>query len=88
MRVTYISLQLQLQVYLDSKEQLCSKKFKCKVLYLTSKQPRINLANVNNQVNMLLLRSHQAEIIVVTRLIQGRNNATWVGVESRLLRLG
>jgi len=34
--------------------------------------------------NLLLVRSHQAEITVVKRLIQGRNNATRVGLEPRL----
>jgi len=32
---------------------------------------------------MLLVRSHQAEIIIVKRLIQGCNNATKVRVEPR-----
>ena len=32
-------------------------------------------------LNLLLVRSHQAEIIVVKRLIQGCNNVTRVGVE-------
>ena len=31
--------------------------------------------------NLLLVRFHQAEIIIVKHLIQGRNNATRVGVE-------
>jgi len=34
-------------------------------------------------VNLQLVRSHQEKIIVVTRLIQGRNNMTRVGAESR-----
>ena len=34
-------------------------------------------------LNLLLVRSHQAEIIIVKRLIQGRNNVTRVRVESR-----
>ena len=34
-------------------------------------------------LNLLLVRSHQAEIIIVKRLIQGRNNVTRVGVEPR-----
>ena len=34
-------------------------------------------------LNLLLVRSHQAEIIIVKRLIQGRNNVTWVQVEPR-----
>jgi len=35
-------------------------------------------------VNLLLVRSHQTEIIVVKRLIQEHNNATKVGVELTL----
>ena len=31
-------------------------------------------------------RFHQAEIIVVKHLIQGRNNEAWVGVEPSTLR--
>ena len=34
-------------------------------------------------LNLLLVRSHQAEIIIVMRLIQGRNNVTRVRVELR-----
>ena len=34
-------------------------------------------------LNLLPVRSHQAEIIIVKRLIQGRNNVTRVRVESR-----
>jgi len=34
-------------------------------------------------VTFLLVQSHHAEIIVVKRLIQGRNNTTKVGVEPR-----
>ena len=34
-------------------------------------------------LNLLLFRSHQAEIIIVKRLIQGRNNVTRVRVEPR-----
>ena len=34
-------------------------------------------------LKMLLVRSHQAEIIIVKRLIQGRNNVTRVRVEPR-----
>ena len=33
--------------------------------------------------NLLLARSHQAEIIIVKRLVQGRNNVTRVRVEPR-----
>ena len=35
------------------------------------------------QLNLLLVRSHQAEIIIVKHLIQGRNNVTRVRVEPR-----
>ena len=35
----------------------------------------------SSHVNLLLVRSNQAEIIIVKRLIQGRNIETWVGVE-------
>ena len=35
----------------------------------------------SSHVNLLLVRSHQAEIIIVKRLIQGRNNVTRVWVE-------
>ena len=35
-------------------------------------------------LNLLLVRSHPAEIIIVKRLIQGRNNETRVRVEPRL----
>ena len=34
-------------------------------------------------LNLLLVRSHQAEIIIVKRLIQGRNNVTRVQVKPR-----
>ena len=34
-------------------------------------------------LNLLLVRSHQAEIIIVKRLIQRRNNVTRVRVEPR-----
>ena len=34
-------------------------------------------------LNLLLVRSHQAEIIIVKRLIQGRNNVSRVRVEPR-----
>ena len=37
----------------------------------------------SSHVNLLLVRSHQAEIIIVKRLIQGRNNVTRVRVEPR-----
>ena len=35
------------------------------------------------QLNLLLVRSHQAEIIIVKHLIQGRNDVTRVRVEPR-----
>ena len=34
-------------------------------------------------LNLLLIQSLQAEIIIVKRLIQKRNNVTWIGVELR-----
>ena len=39
-----------------------------------------------SHVNLLLVRSHQAEIIIVKRLIQGRNNVTRVQVELMIMR--
>ena len=33
----------------------------------------------SNFFNLLLVRLHQAELIVVKHLIQGRNNVAWVG---------
>ena len=39
-------------------------------------------------LHLLLVRSHQAEIIIVKRLIQGRNNVTRVRVEPRLIDQG
>ena len=39
-------------------------------------------------LNLLLFRSHQAEIIIVKRLIQGRNNVTRVRVEPRSFNQG
>ena len=36
--------------------------------------------------NLLHVRFHQAEIIIVKHLIQGRNNKSWVGVEPSTLR--
>ena len=39
-------------------------------------------------LNLLLVRSHQAEIIIVKRLIQGRNNVTRVRVEPRPIDQG
>ena len=39
-------------------------------------------------LNLLLVRSHQVEIIIVKRLIQGRNNMTGVRVEPRSCHQG
>ena len=39
-------------------------------------------------LNLLLVGNHQAEIIIVKRLIQGRNNVTRVRVEPRLFDQG
>ena len=39
-------------------------------------------------LNLLLVRSHQAEIIIVKRLIQGRNSVTRVRVEPRSIDQG
>ena len=39
-------------------------------------------------LNLLLVRSHQAEIIIIKRLIQGRNSVTRVRVEPRSLDQG
>ena len=40
---------------------------------------RLNFAS--DFFDLLLVTFHQANIIVVERLIQGRNNEAWVGVE-------
>ena len=40
----------------------------------------------DSHVNLLLVQSHQAEIIIVKRLIQGRNNVTRVRVELMIMR--
>ena len=45
---------------------------------------RLNFAS--DFFNLLLVRFHQAEIIIVKHLIQGRNNEAWVGVEPSTLR--
>ena len=45
---------------------------------------RLNFAS--DFFNLLLVRFHQAEIIVVKRLIQGRNNKAWARVEPLTLR--
>ena len=39
---------------------------------------RLNIAS--NFFNLLLVRFHQAEVIAVKHLIQGRNIEAWVGV--------
>ena len=41
---------------------------------------------VSDFFNLLLVRFHQAEIIVVKHPIQGRNNKAWVGVELSTLQ--
>ena len=38
------------------------------------------LTSASDFFNLLLVRFHQAEIIIRKYLIQGRNNETWVGV--------
>ena len=45
---------------------------------------RLNFAS--DFFNLLLVTSHQAEIIVVKHLIQGRKNEVWVGVEPSTLQ--
>ena len=40
---------------------------------------RLNFAS--DFFNLLLVRFHQAEIIIVKHVIQGRNNVAWVVVE-------
>ena len=46
---------------------------------------RLNFAS--DFFNLLLVRFHQAEIIVVKHLVQERNNEAWVGVEPPILRI-
>ena len=41
------------------------------------------IASNSCPLNLLLVRSHQAEIIIVKRLIQGRNNVTRVRIQPR-----
>ena len=41
------------------------------------------ISSNSGPLNLLLVRSHQAEIIIVKRLIQGRNSVTRVRVEPR-----
>ena len=45
---------------------------------------RLNYAS--DFFNLLLVRFHKAEIIIVKHLIQERNNEAWVGVEPSILR--
>ena len=45
---------------------------------------RLNFAS--DFFNLLLVRFHQAKIIVEKHLVQGRNNQAWVGVEPSTLR--
>ena len=45
---------------------------------------RLNFAS--DFFNLLLVRFHQVEVIVVKHLIQGRNDKAWVGVEPLTLR--
>ena len=40
---------------------------------------------VSDFFNLLLVRFHQAKIIVVKHLIQGRNKKAWVGVEPSIM---
>ena len=40
----------------------------------------------SSHLNLLLIQSHQAEIIIVKRLIQERNNVTRVQVELMIMR--
>ena len=54
-----------------------------------SNNPMLQLISLNScPLNLLLLRSHQAEIIIVKRLTQGRNSVTRVRVEPRLFDHG
>ena len=42
----------------------------------------------SSPVNSFFIRRHQAEIIIVKRLIQGRNNATRVRVQPKIMQSG
>ena len=42
----------------------------------------------SSHINLLLVQSHQAEVIIIKRLIQGRNNVTRVRVEPMIMRSG
>ena len=48
----------------------------------------IRISSNSSTVNLLLVRSHQAEIIIVKRLIRGRNIVTKVRVEPTSLDQG
>ena len=52
--------------------------------YLHFRVFRLNFAS--DFFNLLLVRFHQAKIIVVKHLVQGRNNEGWVGDEPSTLR--
>ena len=43
----------------------------------------LRISSSSCSLNLLLVRSHQAEIIIVKRLIHGRNNVTRVRIEPR-----
>ena len=43
----------------------------------------LRISSSSCPLNLLLVRNHQAEIIIVKRLIQGHNNVTRVRVEHR-----
>ena len=45
---------------------------------------RLNFAS--DFFNLLLVRFHQAEVVIVKYHIQGRNNEAWSGVEPLTLR--
>ena len=46
--------------------------------------PRLNFAS--DFFDLLLIRFHQAEVIVVKHLVQGRNNEVWMRVEPSTVR--
>ena len=43
----------------------------------------LEISSNSRPLNLLFIRSHQAEIIIVKRLIEGRNNVTRVRVEPK-----
>ena len=47
---------------------------------------RIFRLNFASDFNLLLVRFHQAEIIVVKHLVQRRKNEAWVGFEPSILQ--